>query len=146
MNDILTVGIAKGIKGAIVKEASEKIGAGTYIVDELIRVQGTVRKGEEAEQVIHMSCDTWNILAVALSKLNGITVEAIIREALNIEEDKVTAIKEQAKIALDAIKAPAKQKVAGKITTKLSFSVVKSEQEKVSAKAIETAVKQRIRN
>jgi hypothetical protein len=87
-----------------------------------------------------MKCDTWNILAVAMSKLNGVTVESIVREAVGMDADKVTAVKEQAKQALDAIKAPAKQMTAGKVTTKLSFSVVKSEQEKENAGEVEAPV------
>ena len=138
MKNELTVGLAKGIKGSIVKQASSELGAGTYTIDELIRVQGTVRKGEDAEQVIHMKCDTWNILAVALSKLNGVTVESIVREAIGYDEDEVTAIKEQAKVALDKIKAPAKEMTAGKVTTKLTFSVVGLKQEKVASKVAET--------
>jgi hypothetical protein len=130
MNDIMTVGIAKGIKASIVKEASSNLNAGTYEIDELVRVRGTVRKGEDSEQVVHMKCDTWNILAVALSKLNGVTVEAIVREAVGLDKDAVTAIKKQASEALDKIKAPAKQVTAGKVTTKLDFSLVKSEQER----------------
>ena len=138
MKNELTVGLAKGIKGSIVKQASSELGAGTYTIDELVRVQGTVRKGEDAEQVIHMKCDTWNILAVALSKLNGVTVESIVREAIGYDEDEVTAIKEQAKVALDKIKAPAKEMTAGKVTTKLTFSVVGLKQEKVASKVAET--------
>jgi len=85
-----------------------------------------------------MKCDTWNILAVALSKLNGVTVESIVREAIGYDEDEVTAIKEQAKVALDKIKAPAKEMTAGKVTTKLTFSVVGLKQEKVASKVAET--------
>jgi hypothetical protein len=130
MNDILTVGLAKGIKSAIVKEASDNIDAGEYTINELIRVQGTVRKGEDSEQIVHMTVPHWKLIAVLFSKVNGVTMDSVVKEMLELDDDKATVIKQKAKDALDKVKGPAKQTTAGKVTTKLEFSVVKSEQEK----------------
>ena len=72
--------------------------------------------GEDYDQRIVAKADPWGLLAAALSKLNGTTVEALTREALNIPPHKVTEIKAQAKNAIEAAKEPTWTLCKGKVT------------------------------
>jgi hypothetical protein len=72
--------------------------------------------GEDYEQRIVAKADPWGLLAVALSKLNGVTVDALTREALNIPPHKVSEIKKQATSAISAVKEPTWTLCKGKVT------------------------------
>lgn len=81
-------------------------------------------KGEYYKQVIHMKVPHWNMVAVLMSKLNGVTVESVIREAFDCPDEQVKCIKGQANKAIKALKAPTTSNVAGKVTTDLTFEEV----------------------
>ena len=133
MKNEVVVAIAKGIKSAVVSEASNGLSAGKYAIDQTVRIQGTITKGEDYDSIVHMAIPTWDILAVALSKLNGITIESIVKEALAMGENKemISDVKAKAQSAIDAIKGTAVETCAGRVTTKVTFSVVGAVQEKV---------------
>lgn len=82
----------------------------------LIDVTGTVTVGEDYEQRIVAKADPWTLLAVALSKLNGVTVDAIVREALTADEKLVKSIKAQADTAMGTLKAETVTSCKGKVT------------------------------
>jgi len=140
LSNELVVGIAKGLNGKIVSEASSELDVGTYLIDALVHVTGQVKKGEQAEQVVHMAVPQWAIIAVLLSKVNGVTIDAVVREALSLPDEAVTAVKKQAAKAIDQIKVPAKKMVAGKVTTKLEFALAATESDKDLAELTETEV------
>ena len=141
MNNVVTVAIAKGIKSAAEKAAAKAIEAGSYNVDTLIHVKGSVNKGEDYEQIIHMSVPHWNIIAVLLSKVNGLTMDAVVREALALPDSAVTEIKASAAKAIDTIKASATEVCQGKITTNLTFEEVGIEGSKIQTVQDNTKVK-----
>lgn len=122
MDAVLTVAIAKALKTKEVSAASNELDAGTYTIDELVRVQGTVTKGDDYDQVIHMKVPLWEIVAVLLSKVNGATMDAVVKEAVSMPKEKVTEIKSKAQASIDKIKAPANSICAGKVTTNLTVA------------------------
>ena len=126
MDNASIVAIAKGIKSAVVSKASDGLEAGTYNIDTLVRVKGTVTKGADFDQVQHMKVDQWGLIAVLLSKVNGVTIDAVVNEINGVDPDRITEIKNAAQEAMDKVKAPAAARTAGKVTTKLGFEVVHS--------------------
>jgi len=121
MNNADTVALAKGIKSTVVSNASKDLEAGVHIIDTTVRVRGIVNKGEDYEQVQHMKVDQWGMIAVLLSKVNGATIESVVREVNGIDKDTITRIKLEAQKAMDKVKAPATVTTAGKVTTDLTF-------------------------
>lgn len=134
----LVVAVSKGLKNALVKDASESLSVGTHLIDALIHIKGQIKKGEDVEQIVHMKVPHWAIIAVLMSKVNGVTLDAVVREALSLPEEQVTKIKEQAAKAIDAVKAPAKSLTAGKVTTKLVFDLVNGQIEAEKSEETET--------
>ena len=51
-------------------------------------------------------------------------MESVVREINGIDKDTVTEIKAQAQEAMDKVKAPAKVTCSGKVTGKISYSLV----------------------
>lgn len=120
MNSVQTVAVAKAIKDAASKDASGKLTVGVHTVDFTVRVKGTITKGEDYEQDIVAKADPWLLLAAALSKLNGVTVDALVREAVSADEALIDGLKAKAADAIQAMKVPTKTKCNGKVTTKLA--------------------------
>ena len=116
--------IAKVIKDAMAKEISGSLKAGTYPVDFTVNIHGQVTKGKAYNQNIVAKANPWGLLAVALSKLNGVTVESIIRDAEVIAEGDISQIKEQAELAITKVKANTTQACTGKVTTNLVYKIV----------------------
>lgn len=86
-----------------------------------INIQGTaiVRQGQDYIQAIDHTIPYAELLQVALSKLNGVTVSALMREVLEgIENGGVdtSEVKENAKQALRELKGLAQRNCSGKIT------------------------------
>ena len=113
------VAVSKCFSPDDVKEASQALEAGEYPIDETLRIVGTIKKGQDFYQVQHMRCDTWAILAVALSKLNAVTMESIINEAISAPEEMVEDIKKRVKNVLESYKAEKNEKeplTTGRVT------------------------------
>ena len=113
----------------------DEVEPGEYDVNVLVRVKGSVKVGEDYSQRIVAAANPWKLLAVALSKLNGVTVDSIVREAeANGLDDK--AVKTQADAAIQTIKEPTERTCSGKVTAKgLTFNVVASTHETMDAAA-----------
>lgn len=116
--------VTKVVAGKATK-ASKHLAAGDHEVDVTVRVKGLVRRGEDYTQEIVNKIDTWLLLGVALSKLNGATAESIVREAIEIEEsdagDTLTKkVKEAAKVAIKKLKGTTDTDCNGKVTHDLA--------------------------
>ena len=119
-----TIAIAKLVSKGAYETASEGVKAGSYNVDFMLHVTGTVKKGEDYDQKFVAKADPWMLLAVALSKLNGVTVASIVKEAETAKNDMIDSIKAEASEAINQIKANVPDtKANGKITAKLSMSI-----------------------
>lgn len=124
LSKVETVALAKVVKDAVAKAAGADVTAGEYPVDFVVRVSGSIKKGEDYDSEIVAKADPWLLLAAALSKLNGVTVDALVREALTADEALVEGLKAKAADAIAAVKGPTKTRCAGKITTKLTVQPV----------------------
>jgi hypothetical protein len=106
------------------KSVRNAIGAGDYEVDENIRVLGTIRVGEDYDQDIVGKIPWITLLGVALSKLNGVSMKSLVREAFDakgIDEEK---IKSEAQAAINAIKSLGQTTCKGKVTSDLTFELL----------------------
>lgn len=122
LNAAEIIALSKVVEPKVLKDASAKLAAGDHEVDFLVQVRGSLRKGEDYQQRIVAKADAWTLLAVALSHLNGVTVESIVTEALNADPDMVKSIKKKADDAIASVKAPTMTTCNGKITTELVCS------------------------
>lgn len=79
--------------------------------------QAIVKKGEDFEQIVSFAIPYDKIVAVLLSKLNGVTVNSVLKEALSgdISTDQIKA---EASEALREIKGTSKRKMSGKLSVK----------------------------
>jgi hypothetical protein len=78
----------------------ERLKPGTYQVEETVTltITGQVKVGENYEQRVVAKADPWKLLLVAMSKLNDVTMESLVRESLNgtLETDAVELEAKQA--------------------------------------------------
>lgn len=116
-----TIALDKAIKEKAQKEARTNLTPGQHAVDFAVRITGTISVGESYEQQIVAKCDAWSLLAVAMSKLNGVTLGSIVREA---ESADGAEIKAQAAAAISKIKAATVTPCSGKIKTDLRIVTV----------------------
>jgi hypothetical protein len=78
------------------------------------------KQGEDYEQVINFAIPYEKLFAVALNKLNGVTIESILKEALEGDTD-TTELKERVTAAMIEIKGKGKRKCSGKVTIQNAF-------------------------
>lgn len=122
LSPLAIVAIGKVLKGDDVKEASKKLTVGDHSIDETFRIKGTLSKAADHVQVVSMSLPAWKIIAVLLSKLNGVTIESVLDEAMDPKkaEDFGNDIKKSATKALEKYKANAgTETVTGRVDTDL---------------------------
>lgn len=99
------------------KANREEIAPGAYAGSVTVTVDYSLKVGEDYEQRIVGKADPWLLFATAMSKLNGVTVESIVREALSGELD-AKAVKASASEAMASVKAPTVTACKGKVTGK----------------------------
>ena len=124
LTQTFTLAASKAIGAAAAKAARTEVAVGEYFVDFLVRVTGSFKVGDDYEQRLVAKADPFALLAVALSKLNGVTVDALVREALEADPEEIKAVKASASEAIQALKAPTMSVCLGKVTTKLDFEFV----------------------
>jgi len=107
------------------KEDRSILPVGTHPIDRTVNVhvKGTVTVGEDYEQRIVAKADAWKLLHVAMSKLNHVTMAAIVREALSDEGIDTAAIKAQADECVQTLKDATMTPCKGKVTNKLEFKI-----------------------
>ena len=98
--------------------ARDAIKPGEYNLDIKIRIHGTITVGNGYSQNITASVPWAQLLGVALSKLNGVTIDALLRDVDKFNEND---IKESAKLAVNKIKDSRNQPCRGKVTHSLIF-------------------------
>ena len=123
LNPAEIVAISKAIASKDAGDARDALTVGDHDVDVVVRVSGTLSKGEDHTKKVVAKADPWTLLAVALSHLNGVTVDSIVREALTSDPELVKGLKDKADKALVAIKAPTETKCAGQVRAKVTASV-----------------------
>jgi hypothetical protein len=80
---LATVATAKVHKGAAVKAASAELAVGTHDVDVLVRITGSLTRGEDFDQRIVGKADAWALAAALLARLGPVDVAAVVRDSLS---------------------------------------------------------------
>jgi len=125
MSNILSAIEALAVDKVSSKYDRDAVLPGEYPVDVTVRVVGTVKVGEDYDQRIVAKADPWLLLHVALSHLNGVTMDSIVREALTVERSELAkSVKEHADELVQVLKAETVQTCKGKVTQKLTVSKV----------------------
>jgi len=113
------IALSKIVSADDAKDASSVLSEGEYIVDFSVRVAGSIKRGANYKSKLVAKADPWLMLAVALSHLNGVTVESIVKEALAADPALVESLKTKAAEAIKSIKNLTESPCNGKVTTKL---------------------------
>jgi hypothetical protein len=92
-------------------------------VDFTLSGQFVAKKGEDFVQVVSFAVPYDKLLAVALSKLNDVTVDSIVKEALEMKDGSkdFKVIKAKAAQALREIKGESTKRMSGKVTLQSSI-------------------------
>lgn len=100
------------------KDARKLVAPGKHAGTFTATIDFDLRVGEDFEQVVAQSVPWQRIAAIALAKLNNVTVEAIVREAVgkDAEELNTDDIEARAKKAVAELLGSKARKVAGKVT------------------------------
>jgi len=120
MDAIQTIAIAKLIGDKAEKEARKGIVPGTFPTDFLLHVTGNLDIGGDYTRRVPQKAKPWELVAVALSHLNGVTVESIVREALTADPKMVADIKARADSAVASIKGLTETLCAGRVKADLA--------------------------
>lgn len=122
LNPVAALAVAKSVSESAYKAASSDLTPGEYEVDMVVRIQGKITKGEDYTQQIVEKAEPWLLIAAALSKLNGVTIESLVAEATQAPEDLIKDLKARAATAIAKIKAPTETRCNGKVTCKLAVA------------------------
>ncbi len=124
MNAIETLAIEKLVGEKAVKEARTQTTPGMYFADFWVHVTGGMEVGDDYIRRVPQKAKPWDLLAVALSHMNGTTVESIVREALTADPKMVKAIKSKAEAAVVALKGTTETTCSGRIKADLKAEVM----------------------
>lgn len=116
--DFATLTVLSKMVAAAQKDVRDATEAGSYTANRQVTVDvtGTVNVGEDYEQEIVLKADPFTMLAVALSHLNGVTIESIVEEAKSADPEYVKSIKTKAVEAWGEVKSGSKTACKGKVT------------------------------
>lgn len=101
------------------KTVRDDVEPGDYEIDVLVRLHGSIRVGEDHDAEVTASIPWQRVAAVLFDKLNGVTVESVLSEALGDVDD--SEIKAEAVAAMRALKGSTLKTCKGKVTTKLAI-------------------------
>jgi len=124
MNAVQAVAISKLIGEQVEKDARKQVSPGFYPADFWLHVSGDIDVGADYIRRVPQKAKPWDLLAAALSRLNGVTVDAIVRDALNAAPDLVETVKKQAEASIQAIKGTTETVCAGRVNAYLKVEVV----------------------
>ena len=123
INAVESLAVAKVVDA---KDVREEVLPGKYDVDVVVRIKGSIKVGEDYTQNVPAAARPWALLALALSKLNGVTIDSLTREALGLSEDQEKEIKAKAEESIQSIKDTTERKCKGKVTTNLEVEKVEA--------------------
>ena len=126
MNAIQTLAIDRLVADKAAKEARKRVAPGTYVADFWIHITGGMEVGEDYSRRVTQKAKPWDLLAVALSHLNGVTVQSLVREAMTADVEKVKDIKARAETAVVALKGTTESVCSGRIKADLKAEVVEN--------------------
>lgn len=121
---LVPVALHKLIAPPKYKKLVPDIAPGEYPIELQIRILGSLKKGEPFTQRIAAKANPWAIAALALSKLNGVSMDALVRESIAVPRETQDAIKEQATQALQKIVDSTRTEMEGRVTANLVHEVL----------------------
>ena len=125
LNALEILAVSKMVKKDVVAEARKNVAVGeNQEVNFLMRVSGSLNVGEDFEKKQVNKVDWIGLTALALSKLNGVTVDSLVKEYLEMDKVDVKEVKASAQAKIDEIKGKTLQPTNGVVTTQLSFDRV----------------------
>lgn len=90
---------------------------GEYTIDVIVRLHGELRVGEDYDSEIVASIPWQKVAAVLFDKVNDVTIESVLSEALGDIDD--SQIKDQADAAMLALTGSTEKTCKGKVTQNL---------------------------
>lgn len=122
--NLILMATHKAVSAESFRGISENVEPGDYPIDFTVRITGSIRKGQPYSQTNAAAANPWKALAVALSKLNAKTAEAVIRESLTISDADAKRLKAEADELIQKLVEPTREERSGKVTAILSLSEV----------------------
>lgn len=121
--DLLPIFLAKSFKKDDVKKVKSLLTAGECEYDLTVRLQGVVKIGDAYEQLIATKVPWAMLAAVALSKCNDVTLDAVLVEVFDLMDTDEGAqledqIKDRARAAVDVLKTKTLTVCQGKLTAR----------------------------
>jgi hypothetical protein len=118
-NAALTLAISKAIAKKAETEAREAVGEETTIaVDATVRIRGDLTVGKSAMTTQVNKLCPWKLALAAINKLNGASVEALVREAQGLDEKATKPLKDKVKDAAEELLGTVVQRRAAPIKFK----------------------------
>lgn len=124
IQELAKIASAKAVAEKDLKVLMDGLKPGIYPVDVQIRLVGGLKKGEPYRQRVAAAADPWKLLALALSKLNGSSVEALVAESADLDQVGEDEIKERAKRAIETIVAGTEREISGRLTSTIQWSLL----------------------
>lgn len=116
MTPVEVLALSKAVSVSMKDVARDLVSTGRHVGRVKLTVAYDLKVGADYEQEIVAKADPWTLLAVALSKLNGLTVEAIVREAILMPEEMAKGVKDMAAAAMATVKGTTVTQCKGKVT------------------------------
>lgn len=100
----LSLAITKAIAKAEQDEAREKLGEETTIkVDATVRIRGDLTIGKSAMTTQVNKLCPWKLALAAINRLNGASIDALVREAQGLDEKATKPLKDNVKKAAEEL-------------------------------------------
>lgn len=116
--------LAKGAVRELTDEQQDSVGAGTYPVDFIVRVQGGIKKGEPQEQMVVAEIP-WMAMAYHLAQeVSPTALQRAIGRALDEDSSRVKNFKVECEQMVTDLKGKTKRVIRGKVTATLTFKKV----------------------
>lgn len=105
------------------EDVKAELSPGVYHIDATVRLKGTVKRGEDTVGKVAAAVPWQRIAALAFSKLNGATVESIVREALDSNID-AEDFEKRAKDAVATLVTATTRPISGRTTSALTVEIL----------------------
>lgn len=107
-----------------VKADREAVAPGEYRGTTVLKVSYDLKVGADYQSEIAAAVPWMQVAAVLFSKLNDVTIESVVAEALALDEEQATVVKDQANAAVRKLVAATKRDCSGKVTGATFVEVV----------------------
>lgn len=111
--------VHKAVKDDDYKTLNSLLSPGTHSIDVSCSIEGELKKGKPFTQRFPAKVNPWSLVAKLMGKVNATTLEAVVRESLEVNEDEAEAVKATAQQAIERLVASTEQEVSGKLTANL---------------------------